>query len=81
MENLKLKKDQANENSVNVIPEIDDIEENESINQEQTYVKVNEEEGRKLFANRKANIALSIVGGIIVFLIVASVILINIDFS
>lgn len=71
MSNIKLNK-KVEEKDFEVIPDIpsttDQNEENIS------YVMEEEETGRKLFANKKANIALGIAGGAIVVGIIAALI-------
>lgn len=65
-------------NSTNEIPAVEEIEANTPTTKEETYVKHEEATKRKLFANKKANIALGIMGGIIVLAIVAAVVFISI---
>lgn len=76
MSNLKLNK-QVKEEDFNVIPDapIAEPKANEvKSNDNQTFVKHEEEQGRKLFANKKANIALGILGGVIAVAILAAII-------
>lgn len=77
MSNIKLNK-KVNESDFDVIPDAPAMDSNVDEGNPEILIKNDEEGGRKLFANRKANIALSIAGGIIVFLIIAAIIFINI---
>lgn len=87
MANLKLTKGENVKNEdMDVIPDsLPDIGE-EVLNQENgkakvdnstskdSYVKPQEVEGKKLFANKKANIALAIAGGVMAVVIVAAIV-------
>lgn len=76
MSNLKLNK-QVKEEDFNVIPDVPTAETKVSDvknDENQSFVKHEEEQGRKLFANKKANIALGILGGVIAVAILAAVI-------
>lgn len=77
---LKLNKNEENEMDLNTdqeinLPDFENEQGNEktSESQESTYVIEETQEGRKLFANKKANIALMIAGGVIGVLIVAEI--------
>lgn len=82
MSNLKLNK-KVEEKDFEVIPDIPDISDleiqdnDEDDNNEEVFVKKEEKEKRKLFANKKANIALGIVGGIIAVSILGAIILVT----
>lgn len=76
MSNLKLNK-KVDEKDLDVIPnEMPVMESNEEVKatNEPIIKEEIQDEGRKLFANKKANIALGITGGIIALLILAAVI-------
>ena len=81
MSNLKLNKPEENKNDFDVIPEvptdIPTVDEAPKAAQDQgqaqtTIVKEQQEEGRKLFANKKANIALGVIAGVFVLSVLAA---------
>lgn len=82
MANIKLNKKIDNKD-FDVIPDIPVVEEvykekNNSGDNEETFIKTEEVETRKLFANKKANIALGVLAGLIILAIVAATVYVNV---
>lgn len=87
MPEIKLNKKPVDNSDFNVIPEIPNAEapannsndnSNATASSNKSFVKEEETPSRKLFANKKANIALIIAGAVVVAAIIAAVIFVSI---
>lgn len=79
MKELKLNKKSIEDSDFDVIPNMPSTPDHCKSSEKESYVKVEDGPGtKKLFANKKANIAFIIIGSLILLAIIAAVVLLMI---